>query len=205
MQARKAAPRARRAEGAAPDPSLPPAAGLDRPQGVAARPEEPRLGRDEILAYYARTGYSLEHHAAHLIRRAHQRATAMFQEIMGADELTPTQLAVMAVVLKQGALSQNHLGRLTAMDPSTVSLVVRALAKRGLIVRRSSATDQRMAMITLTDQGVHYTLERLDSSMEVARGVLRPLSAAEQATFLDLLRRVSDGGEGRTATDAEER
>ena len=81
------------------------------------------------------------------------------------------------------------------MDPSTVSLVVRALVKRGLLLRRPSETDQRMALITLTEEGVRYALERLDSSMEVARRLLKPLSAAEQATFLDLLRRVADGDE----------
>ncbi len=170
-----------------------PAAPLGPGPGLAA--EKPSLSRDEILAYYARTGYSLDHHPAHLLRRAHQRATASFQAVMAGDELTPTQHAVLAVVLKHESLSQNHLGRLTAMDPSTVSIVVRALTKRGLIVRRSSQTDQRMAMIALTDEGIRYALERLDGSMEVARRVLRPLSATEQATFLDLLRRLADADE----------
>ncbi len=169
-----------------------------RDHGLELAAETSSLSRDEILAYYARTGYSLAHHPAHLLRRAHQRATATFQVVMAGDELTPTQHAALAVVLKYESLSQNHLGRLTAMDPSTVSLVVRALTKRGLLVRRPSETDQRMAMIALTDDGVRYALERLDSSMEVARRVLRPLSASEQATFLDLLRRVIDADEPST-------
>ena len=154
-------------------------------------PPEPTLSRDEILAYYARTGYSLEHHPAHLIRRAHQRATAAFQTVLANDDLTPTQHAALASVLKHGELSQNHLGRLTAMDPSTISLVVRALMKRGLIARRASKTDQRMSMIALTELGVRFTLERLDSSMQVARRLLEPLSVTEQATLLDLLRRIT--------------
>ena len=76
--------------------------------GATIRPAG--LTRDEILAYHARTGYSLEHHAAHLIRRAHQRATAAFQEVLAADDLTPTQYAVLAIVLKHDAVSQNLLG-----------------------------------------------------------------------------------------------
>ena len=107
------------------------------------------------------------------------------------DDLTPTQHAALASVLKHGELSQNHLGRLTAMDPSTISLVVRALMKRGLIARRASKTDQRMSMIALTEFGVRFTLERLDSSMQVARRLLEPLSVTEQATLLDLLRRIT--------------
>lgn len=170
-------------------PSSPDALPLDESDQNAAV-ELPALGRDEVQAYYARTGYSLEHHAAHLLRRAHQRATACFQTVMPGDDLTPTQLAALATLLKHGELSQNHLGRMTQMDPSTISLVVKALMKRGLIARKRSDTDQRMTMITLTNAGVHYTLPLLDRSMQVARLLLSPLSPGEQATLLDLLNRV---------------
>ncbi|OLP55569.1 MarR family transcriptional regulator [Rhizobium rhizosphaerae] len=164
----------------------------DRPSEEAASAEVPVLGREEILAYYARTGYALEHHAAHLLRRAHQRATACFQAVMPSDDLTPTQMAALATLLKHGELSQNHLGRMTQMDPSTISLVVKALLKRGLIARKRSDTDQRMTMIALTNAGVEYTLPLLDLSMQVARRLLSPLSPAEQATLLDLLNRIGE-------------
>jgi DNA-binding MarR family transcriptional regulator len=95
--------------------------------------------------------------------------------------------------LKHGEVSQNHLGRLTAMDPSTISLVVRKLLKSGLIERRESRNDQRLAMLRLTDAGVRYSIDRLAESMEVARRVLAPLSPAEQRTLLDLLHRIGDG------------
>ena len=149
------------------------------------------LSREDILAAYTRTGYSLEHHPAHIIRRAHQRATAAFQEVLAGDDLTPTQFAALAVLLHHGVLSQNHLGRLTAMDPSTISLVVRTLSKRGLITRRPSEKDQRLSLVALTELGAGYALERLDRSMDVARRLLAPLSAAEQATLLTLLRRIA--------------
>lgn len=163
---------------------------VEQPQpAVTELSTQPALGRDEILAFYAHTGYSLEHHAAHILRKAHQRATACFQEAMPHD-LTPTQLAALATLLKHGEVSQNHLGRLTQMDPSTISLVVKALVKRGLIERKRSETDQRMTMITLTNTGVHYTMPLLDRSMEVARRLLAPLAPGEQATLLDLLTRI---------------
>ena len=36
------------------------------------------LGREAVLEQYARTGYELDRHPAHVIRRAHQRATLRF-------------------------------------------------------------------------------------------------------------------------------
>jgi DNA-binding MarR family transcriptional regulator len=158
----------------------------------ATEVEDQVLGRDEIQAFYARAGYALEHHPAYLLRKAHQRATACFQELFQGDELTPTQHAALATLLKHGELSQNHLGRITQMDPSTISIVVKALMKRGLIARKRSETDQRMTMITLTNAGVHYTLPLLDLSMAVARKLLSPLTPGEQATLLDLLNRIGE-------------
>ena len=161
--------------------------------------QDKRLSRDEALARYAATGYDLDLHPAHIVRRAHQRATLCFQQEMAGEDLSPTQFAALATVLRHGEVSQNHLGRLTAMDPSTISLVVRKLLKQGLVKRNASKTDQRLAIITLTDDGVRYTLDRLDRSVEVGRQLLAPLSTAEQATLLQLLQRISRDDTGDTA------
>lgn len=90
---------------------------------------------------------------------------------------------------------------MTAMDPSTISLVVRKLLKQGLIRRSPSETDQRLAIITLTDEGTRYTLDRLERSVEVGKRLLAPLSPSEQTTLLKLLQRISrdenGGSEGK--------
>jgi len=172
----------------------------DRPLSVgeataAASPagKEPPLSRAQILAAYEASGYELSAHPAHMIRRAHQRATFYFQQVMEGQDLTPTQHAALATLMKYGELSQNHLGRLTAMDPSTISIVVRKLLKSGFIERRGSKKDQRLAMIRLTDEGARFASARLADSMEVARRVLAPLTPAEQQTLIDLLHRIGDG------------
>ncbi|TJX75510.1 MAG: MarR family transcriptional regulator, partial [Mesorhizobium sp.] len=91
------------------------------------------LSREQVLQQYAQTGYALDLHPAHVIRKAHQRATLRFQQVMAGEDLSPTQFAALATILKHGEVSQNHLGRLTAMDPSTISIVMRKLLKHGLI------------------------------------------------------------------------
>lgn len=151
------------------------------------------LGREAVLEQYARTGYELDRHPAHVIRRAHQRATLRFQQVMGGEDLSPTQFAALATILKHGEVSQNHLGRLTAMDPSTISIVVRKLLGNRLITRSASDSDQRLLIIGLTETGTRYTLDRLERSVEVGRRFLSPLSPAEQATLLRLLNRINDG------------
>lgn len=164
-----------------------PGAPTDGAAGNARAPS-----RDEALAAYRASGYDLASHPAHMIRRAHQRATACFQQVMDGRDLTPTQQAVLATLLKHDELSQNHLGRLTAMDPSTVSLVVRKLLKNGLIERRGSRKDQRLTILRLTAAGTRFAIDRLADSMEVARRVMAPLTPAEQEMLLALLGRIGD-------------
>ncbi|BCP52060.1 MarR family transcriptional regulator [Kaistia sp. 32K] len=154
--------------------------------------EGTRYTREQIDATLAATGYDLDQHPAHIIRKAHQRATTCFQTVMTGEDLTPTQFAALATILRYGDVSQNHLGRLTAMDPSTISLVVRKLRKLGLVARSASSTDQRMVIITLTNKGVDYTLQRLAKSREAGQQLLAPLSSAEQALLLELLKRIGD-------------
>ncbi len=163
--------------------------------GAALAKRKPPVSRAEALTALKSSGYELATHPAHLIRRAHQRATFHFQQVMNDLnlDLTPTQHAALAALLKHGELSQNHLGRLTAMDPSTISLVVRKLLRQGFISRRGSREDQRVAMIRLTDEGTRFSIDRLADSMEVARRVLSPLSENERGQLLDLLRKIGAG------------
>jgi DNA-binding MarR family transcriptional regulator len=174
-----------------------------RPASKADEDDLP-LSPAVIHRKYAASGYDLPRHPAHVLRRAHQRATMIFQQVMDEHDLTPTQMAALATILRYGELSQNQLGRLTAMDPSTISIVVRKLLKHGLAERSGSADDQRLAIIRLTNTGVRFTLGLLARSVEVGRRMLAPLSPAEQVLFMDMLRRVANNDEEpeRLSTEA---
>jgi MarR family transcriptional regulator, lower aerobic nicotinate degradation pathway regulator len=148
------------------------------------------ISREEATVLFSRSGYDLDLHPAHLVRRAHQRATQHFQQVMEGDNLSPTQFAALATILRHGAISQNHLGRMTSMDPSTISVVVKKLMKDGLVRRKASTRDQRLTILILTDKGQDFTLARLALSMEVGRRLLAPLDPQEAQQFLSLLRRI---------------
>jgi hypothetical protein len=65
--------------------------------------------------------YRLEDQIGYLIRRAHQRASAIFEEVMGDFEVTPVQFAVLAKLHDLGPTSQNLLGRMVGIDPPPCS------------------------------------------------------------------------------------
>lgn len=162
------------------------------------------LSREEATVQFARSGYDLDMHPAHVVRRVHQRATQHFQQVMEGDNISPTQFAALATILKNGAISQNYLGRLTSMDPSTISVVVKKLIGDGLVKCRRSETDQRLSILTLSAKGQQYTLDRLKKSAEVGQRLLAPLTPDEQAVLMGLLIRLcdDDAAEGKPARGA---
>jgi MarR family transcriptional regulator, lower aerobic nicotinate degradation pathway regulator len=159
------------------------------------------LSLKEVKRRFTASHYDLLTHPAHVIRRAHQRASMCFQEVVAEKNLTPTQMAALATIMKHGELSQNRLGRLTAMDPSTISIVVRKLLKLGLAVRSNAAHDQRLSIIRLTNKGVRYTLPLLAQSVEVGRRVLAPLTPEERQVFMELLHKVAGTPASEPETD----
>ena len=135
--------------------------------------------------------YRLEDQVGHLLRRAHQRATAIFLERLNDADVTPTQFAALAKLADEGELSQNHLGRLTAMDPATIQGVTRRLKARGLIAGRADPKDGRRTLLRLSATGVRLAERVIPKGFEVSEGILQPLSGAERKQFLRLLKRLS--------------
>lgn len=135
--------------------------------------------------------YVLGDQVGHLLRRAHQRHTALFSTLFAAAGLTPTQWAALAALAAAGAMTQNQLGRGTAMDPATIQGVVRRLASRGLVQRNRDPGDRRLVTLALTPAGRACYEVALASAAEVSEATLAPLDPGERARFLALLRRLA--------------
>jgi len=135
--------------------------------------------------------YLLENQVGHLLRRAHQRHTAIFQTTIGDQQLTPLQFAALMKLADVGEASQNHLGRLTAMDAATMQGVIKRLIARDLIARRPDPDDRRRLLLTLTEAGVALVGVATAPGHQISDETLDPLSPAEQETFLKLLSRLS--------------
>jgi len=140
---------------------------------------------------------ALEIHNAHLIRRAHQRATAIFQRMLGHSGLTSIQLAVLGTLDRTPELPQNELGRRTAIDSATLSMMLRRLASSGLLDRVASDSDQRVQLVRLTPKGQALTRRLAPVSMDLSAALLDPIPTAERARFVELLQLI--GGEDEPA------
>lgn len=134
-----------------------------------------------------RSDYRLDDAAGFLLRRAHQRATEHFNAVMDRHDVTPVQFAAMAKLLELQPLSQNQLGRLTAMDPATISNVISRLVKRGWVVQATDPNDARLVMLSLSPEGRTSAEHMRSVAGEVTARILQPIPARDRARFMRLL------------------
>lgn len=153
--------------------------------------QEPAAASPETCA--TASGYSLDASAGHMLRRAHQRYQSMFQECASGLGLTGPQFAALLRLSEMGRVTQNHLGRLAAMDSATVQGVVRRLAARGLVQAEADPQDRRIRILTITEVGAELLRAAQEAGRRANDSILSPLSAAERRQLLAMLRRVAGG------------
>ncbi|MFF8841695.1 MarR family winged helix-turn-helix transcriptional regulator [Streptomyces sp. NPDC015127] len=136
----------------------------------------------------------LSSHPGHLARRL-QQAHHLLWTSMVSEEITSPQFAVLNALVDGPGLDQRTVGDRVGLDRSTVAEVVGRLCRRGLVDKVRDAQDGRRSLLRPTDEGarVHERIARRAARMNQV--FLAPLTAAEQDTFLTLLRRVSDAAE----------
>ena len=135
------------------------------------------------------TPYRLDEQVGFLLRRASQRHLSIYAQTISG--LTPMQFATLAKLTEAGALSQNALGRLTAMDGATIKGVVDRLKKHELVQTENDKTDRRRTIVSLTPKGRALLADLTKTAQKISAETLEPLTDSEQAMFLHLLRKLT--------------
>lgn len=129
--------------------------------------------------------YQLSTQVGYNLRRANQRHLAIFAKHV--EGLTPTQFAALARLFELGTLSQNKLGRLTAMDSATIKGVVERLKVKELVASRADLSDQRLRMVELTPLGKDVFERAKHQAILARQETVAPLTPVETETLEALL------------------
>ena len=140
-------------------------------------PHVPKAGR-----------YRVERQVGHLLRRAHQRHTALFAKHIGPAAFTPTQWAALFKLWELGSASQKELGRLTAVDAATMQVLIHRLIQRGLIAQKEDSQDRRRSKLSLTRKGSELVVACIPRAEKITALTLSPLTPGEQRSLIKLLR-----------------
>ncbi len=123
-----------------------------------------------------------------ILRQAAQRHAAVFASGIGCD-LTLTQWAALAKLQEAGPMSQNRLGRATAMDAETIKGVVDRLTRRGLLTAEPDAADGRR-LVALTAGGGEWVRRLLPHAHAITAETLAPLAPDGRRALVSLLLRL---------------
>jgi len=118
------------------------------------------------------SGSDLAEMPGHLIRRLHQRSTAVFQERMRAagHDVTSVQFAALDTLRRFPGIDQATLAQMIAYDRATIGGVVKRLEQKGFIERPVAKEDRRARTLRLTTAG--------DAALSALAPVVRDLQAA---------------------------
>lgn len=134
--------------------------------------------------------YEIDQQIGLLIRRAHQRASAIFAKHFGNANLSPLQFTALVKIRDEGRVSQNQLGRLAHTDPATIMGVMNRLADRELIRRFPDPIDKRRTLLTITSSGLKLVEDLEKVGHAVTAETLRPLTQAECQQLFELLEKI---------------
>ncbi len=136
-------------------------------------------------------GYDLSGAPGHLIRRCQQRAVDLFVAEVGESGPTPRQFAILLSVRQNPGVNQTDLVRLTGIDRSTLTEILRRMAARDWLRRARRPADRRANALWLTPAG-EAVLGRVFAAVERAQArILAPLAPADRATALRVLERLA--------------
>lgn len=135
-------------------------------------------------------GYVLDEQIGYLLRLANQRHTAIFQQEI-EKRLTPTQFSAMIRLNEHGPVSQNHLGRLAAMDVATIKGVVDRLRAKDLVTLTPDLKDRRRMLIELTEKGRALFEEVRPIGQVISQRTLKTLSDTERKSLIKLLKKIT--------------
>jgi DNA-binding MarR family transcriptional regulator len=143
----------------------------------------PDIGPEQLEAYFA------------LIEVSSLLRHAIEQQLRESGDLTYVQFQLLATLGDRptGSARMTDLADGVVYSRSGLTYQAGLLERAGLVVRSSSADDERSRTVTITDEGRAVLAEVFPGHLAALQGLLlEPLSAQDVHTLADVLGRVRD-------------
>jgi DNA-binding MarR family transcriptional regulator len=143
----------------------------------ARQPEGPGLGTDDAIR-------ALLLLMPRLIGRA--KRLPVPGELQSLD-LAPRHLSLLSCLLFDGPMTVNELAERLEVAPTTVSLMVGELSRKGVLERREDDNDRRRRIVSIADARQPAIRAWLARGATAWRDALSPLTPAQRRTFVATL------------------
>lgn len=134
--------------------------------------------------------YDFSAQVGHLLRRAYQRHTALFQAHIPDSQLTAAQFVVLCAARDQGSSSMSDIVKRTVIDQATIRGVIERLRSRELLDVTHDPEDRRKVRVSLTGQGAAIVARMEPFARTISEQTYGPLNVAERVALAYLLRKM---------------
>lgn len=124
--------------------------------------------------------------------RARESVMRRFRPGLREHGVTEQQWRVLRALSGFGALEITALASRTCLLPPSLSRILPDLESRGLIVRRTVATDMRRAAVSLTPSGLELIEAHAPQSEQVYRAIEERLGAERLRQLFGMLRELEE-------------
>ncbi|MGW3376738.1 MarR family winged helix-turn-helix transcriptional regulator [Streptomyces hydrogenans] len=132
----------------------------------------------------------LDSYAGHLIRRAEQVHTALWNRFV-SDTVTSQQFAVLNALRAHPGVDQRTVAGLVSLDRSTAHLIVTRLTERGYVGQERDEDDRRRTLLTLTAAGRTLHASLVTAAEKINAELLAAFPAQERPGALRVLGRLA--------------
>lgn len=119
---------------------------------------------------------------------AAREVVRQYTPLLEKIDLTYTQYITMMVLWERKTVSAKLLGEILHLDSGTLTPVVKALEKKGLVTKRRSDEDERLLLVSITQDGLSLKEKARTIPLEI--GSCIKLSEDEAKTLYSLLYKI---------------
>ena len=126
------------------------------------------------------------------IMRAAREIRRSFDEVFRDFNLNLSGVAMLALIVEHGALSQTKLGASLQMGRASAGTLVDDLERRGLVERQVDPLDKRVWLVALTDKGKELAAEIDQRHREVRECYPYVAKESERSSVTGVLDLITD-------------
>ncbi len=140
--------------------------------------------------FYSVASYLAQDSVGYMLRRLYTTLRTRLEAAFADQSLTLMQWIVLMQIRDGLARTASDIARDFAHDSGALTRVIDHLERRGLLLRRRSATDRRVVELELTPDGRRMIADLLPLVVREMNHVLEPLERREFEQFRGMLMRL---------------